>query len=216
MRDPLLQVRADTRRVTILPQKAPAKLVQCWPAIFGSDFGRTDFSRIFIFGPRIFSRIFSPDFFSSFLWEKCPEKSSRKIPEKILQNLYNKNPPTHFCRLAGASDSSGPETSAERSRKCLLGPLDLAQKLFHNNVRCEDDKLCAAAWLCSEKLLLCAVLDETPESTSCADTDCSAIIPIKKLLWFSLEEANNSEFSTENKAAESAALVVTPSAPQKD
>ena len=42
-------------------------------------------------------------FFSSVLWEKCPEKSSRKIPEKILQNLYNKNPPTHFCRLAGAT-----------------------------------------------------------------------------------------------------------------
>ena len=30
------------------------------------------------------------DFFSSFLWEKCPEKSSRKITEKILQYLYNK------------------------------------------------------------------------------------------------------------------------------
>ena len=58
----------------------------------GSDFGRTDFSRIFIFGPPDFSRILSPDFFSSFLWKKCPEKSSRKIPGKILQNLYNKNP----------------------------------------------------------------------------------------------------------------------------
>ena len=58
--------------------------------------------RGFLFlGRRIFSRIFSPDFFSSFLWEKVPEKSSRKIPGKILQNLYNKNPPTHFCRLAG-------------------------------------------------------------------------------------------------------------------
>ena len=65
--------------------------------------GRTDFSRIFIFGPpnffRGFSRrIFSPHFFG----KKCPEKSSRKIPGKTLQNLYNKNPPTHFCRLAGA------------------------------------------------------------------------------------------------------------------
>ena len=26
------------------------------------------------------------------MWEKCPEKSSRKIPGKILQNLYDKNP----------------------------------------------------------------------------------------------------------------------------
>ena len=43
-------------------------------------------------------RIFSPHFCG----KKCPEKSSRKIPGKILQNLYDKNPPTHFCRLAGA------------------------------------------------------------------------------------------------------------------
>ena len=53
----------------------------------GPAFGRTDFSRILIFEP--------PDFCG----KKCPEKSSRKIPGKILQNLYNKNPPTHFCRL---------------------------------------------------------------------------------------------------------------------
>ena len=33
-------------------------------------------------------RIFSPHFCG----KKCPEKSSRKIPGKILQNLYNKNP----------------------------------------------------------------------------------------------------------------------------
>ena len=43
-------------------------------------------------------RIFSPHFCG----KKCPEKSSRKIPAKILQNLYNKNPPTHFCRMTGA------------------------------------------------------------------------------------------------------------------
>ena len=43
-------------------------------------------------------RIFSPHFCG----KKCPEKSSRKIPAKILQDLYNKNPPTHFCRMAGA------------------------------------------------------------------------------------------------------------------
>ena len=58
---------------------------------------------------RIFLRIFSPDFFSSFLRKKCPEKSSRKIPGKILRNLYNKNPPTHFCRLAGTTEASHEE-----------------------------------------------------------------------------------------------------------
>ena len=69
-----------------------------WPA-----FGRTDFSRIFIFQP--------PDFFVDsvagfflliFVGKSAQKKSSRKIPGKILQNLYNKNSPTHFCRLAGA------------------------------------------------------------------------------------------------------------------
>ena len=71
---------------------------------FRVGFWQNGFFRGFLFlGRRIFSRIFSPDFFSSFLWgKKCPEKSSRKIPAKILQNLYNKNPPTHFCRMAGA------------------------------------------------------------------------------------------------------------------
>ena len=63
------------------------------PEFWGSVFGRTDFSRIFIFGPRGFFRGFSRRIFSpQFCGEKCPEKSSRKIPGKILQNLYNKNP----------------------------------------------------------------------------------------------------------------------------
>ena len=51
--------------------------------------------RGFLFsGRRILLRILSPDFFSSFLWgkKKCPKKSSRKIPGKILQILHNKNP----------------------------------------------------------------------------------------------------------------------------
>ena len=59
----------------------------------GSVFGRTDFSRIFNFGP--------PDFFADslagfflliFVGKKGPEKSSRKISGKILQNLHHKNP----------------------------------------------------------------------------------------------------------------------------
>ena len=65
----------------------------------GSDFGRADFSRIFIFGPPDFFADFLAGFFSPhFCGKKCEEKSSRKIPGKILQHLYNKNPPTHFCR----------------------------------------------------------------------------------------------------------------------
>ena len=50
-------------------------------------FGRTDSSRIFFFfrAAGFFSRIFSPDFFSSFLWEK--------VPRKILQENPRENPP---------------------------------------------------------------------------------------------------------------------------
>ena len=72
--------------------------------LLGSVFGRTDLSRIFIFGPPDFFADFVAGFFLLiFVGKKCPEKSSRKIPAKILQNLYNKNPPTHFCRLGGAT-----------------------------------------------------------------------------------------------------------------
>ena len=63
-------------------------------SFLGSVFGRTDFSRIFIFEPPDFvcrgfcRQISSPHFCG----KKCPEKSSKKIPDKILQILYNKNP----------------------------------------------------------------------------------------------------------------------------
>ena len=72
--------------------------------LLGSIFGRTDFLRIFIFGPPDFFADFVAGFFLlTFVGKKCPEKSSRKIPGKMLENLYNKNPPTHFCRLARAT-----------------------------------------------------------------------------------------------------------------
>ena len=62
------------------------------PLYSGRFLAERIFCGFLFLGRRIFSRIFSPDFFSSFCWKKCPEKSSRKIPGKILQNLYNKNP----------------------------------------------------------------------------------------------------------------------------
>ena len=53
-------------------------------------FWQNGFFADFYFWAAGFSRrIFSPHFCG----KKCPEKSSRKIPAKILQNLYNKNPP---------------------------------------------------------------------------------------------------------------------------
>ena len=47
-------------------------------------------------------RIFSPHFCG----KKCPEKSSRKIPGKILQNLYNKNP-RHLLYWTPMNPSAG-------------------------------------------------------------------------------------------------------------
>ena len=63
--------------------------------ILGSGFGRTDFSRIFIFWPPDFLRIVSPDFLSSFLWEKVPKKNPpRKSPAKSSKIYTTKIPDT--------------------------------------------------------------------------------------------------------------------------
>ena len=65
-------------------------------------FGQNGFFADFYFWATGFFRGFCRRIFSPhFCGKKWPEKSSRKIPGKILQNLYNKNPPTHFCRGAG-------------------------------------------------------------------------------------------------------------------
>ena len=50
---------------------------------------------------------FLPDLFS-FLWEKWPENFSKKIPDKILQNLYYKNPRriSAACVSLGGSQTS--------------------------------------------------------------------------------------------------------------
>ena len=62
-------------------------------AFFRVGFWQNGFFADFYFWAAGFFRGFSPRiFFFSFLWEKCPEKSSRKIPGKILQNLCNKSP----------------------------------------------------------------------------------------------------------------------------
>ena len=77
--------------------------LQVWN-FFRVGFWQNGFFADFFFLAAGFFRGFSRRIFSPhFCGKKCPEKSSRKIPEKILQNLYNKNPPTHFCRVAGAN-----------------------------------------------------------------------------------------------------------------
>ena len=61
--------------------------------IFGrSVFGRTVFSRIYFWGPPDFFPDFVADFSPHLYGKKCTGKCSRKIPGKILQSLYSKNP----------------------------------------------------------------------------------------------------------------------------
>ena len=56
------------------------------------------FSRIFIFGRRIFSRIFSPHFCGG---KSVPRKSSRKIPAKSSKIYTTKIPDTFLQGLSG-------------------------------------------------------------------------------------------------------------------
>ena len=66
---------------------------KCLLYFLGSAFCRTDSSRNFCLGAAGFCRGFCRRIFSPHSCGiKCPEKSSRKIPGKILQILYNKNP----------------------------------------------------------------------------------------------------------------------------
>ena len=61
----------------------------------GPNFGRTRSFRGFL----IFFADFVAGFFLLiFVGKRCPEKSSRKIPGKILHNLYNKIPDTFLQR----------------------------------------------------------------------------------------------------------------------
>ena len=66
--------------------------------VLGSVFGRTDFRGFLLLGRRIFFCGFCRRFFLIFCGERCPEKSSRKVPGKILQNRPQQKSPTCFCR----------------------------------------------------------------------------------------------------------------------
>ena len=59
-----------------------------------------------------------------------PRKILRKIPGKILQNLYNKNPPKHFCRLARAFGIPTFRILVEFRHPLIRHPLDSPQLLL--------------------------------------------------------------------------------------
>ena len=71
-------------------------------SIFYGRFLAERIFRGFLFlGRRIFSRIFAPDFFFSFLWEKVPRKSLQENPRQNPPKFKQQKSPTHFCRGAG-------------------------------------------------------------------------------------------------------------------
>ena len=94
---------ARGRQRKIRVQQLKGKIVsEFFTLFFGSGFGRTDFSRIFIFWAAGFFADFLAGFFLLiFVGERAQKNPPGKSPRNPL-NLYNKNPLTHFCRLAGA------------------------------------------------------------------------------------------------------------------
>ena len=65
-------------------------------------FWQNGFFRGFLFlSRRISSRILSPDFFSSFLWEKVPRKILQENPRQNPPKFIQQKSPTIFCRGAG-------------------------------------------------------------------------------------------------------------------
>ena len=72
--------------------------------MLGSVLAERIFCGFLFLGRRIFSRILSPDFFSSFLWEKVPRKILQVNPRQNPPNFIQQKSPTHFCRGAGPTD----------------------------------------------------------------------------------------------------------------
>ena len=66
--------------------------------LLGSVFGRTDFSRIFIFGPPDFFVDFVAGFFSSFSREKVPRKILQENPQRNPLKFTQQKSPTYFLQ----------------------------------------------------------------------------------------------------------------------
>ena len=68
---------------------------------FGWLLAERIFCGFLVLGRRIFSRILSSDFFSSFLWEEVPRKILQENPRQNPPKFIQQKSPTHFsCRGA--------------------------------------------------------------------------------------------------------------------
>ena len=66
--------------------------------ILGSVLADWIFRSFLFLGRRIISRILSPDFFFSFLWEKVPRKILQENPQQNPPKLIQQKSPPTFCR----------------------------------------------------------------------------------------------------------------------
>ena len=74
--------------------------------MLGPAFGRTDFSRIFIFEPPDFFADFLAGFFLLiFVGEKVPRKILPENPRQNPPKFIQQKSPTHFCRGAGPKNA---------------------------------------------------------------------------------------------------------------
>ena len=69
----------------------------------GSAFWQNGFFADFNFEPPDLFADFVAGFFSSFCGKKCPQKSSRNIPDKILQ-IYTTDVPDNFLQRGQAQE----------------------------------------------------------------------------------------------------------------
>ena len=146
-----------------------------------------DFSRLFIFEP--------PDFFADFLvgffllifvGKKCPEKSSKKIPGKILQNLYNKNP-RHI-----SAEGAGPKILLSFGRllslkKAPKNDTKSTQNSPGNLFRTFTSDICRSLVLTDVDCFPCMLLDKKKKEN-----------PGKKTRFLLFAEPSNSLESGEN------------------
>ena len=96
-KSPVKKWRKSDRSIRKVDQKvterAPKTKQSERTPFLGPDSGRTDFSRIFIFEPPdFFADLVAGFFLLIFVGKSAQKNPPGKIPGKILQNLYNKNP----------------------------------------------------------------------------------------------------------------------------
>ena len=95
------------------------RCAQLYSRIFRVSFWQNGFFADFYFWAARYFADFVAGFFSSSLWEKCPEKSSRKIPRRNPPKFIQQKSPTHFCRGAQFYSKMAPNKCTSSGCVCV-------------------------------------------------------------------------------------------------